>query len=249
MIKTAVILAAGLGSRFKDKTLDKPKAFIEFIGKPMIIRSIENSIQSGIEKIIIGIGHQSQYFEALQSKYPQIKCCKIDRYSTTGSLFTLYNCRHLIKEDFLLLESDIVYEPKALDFILKTKNTNMVLATSLIKFQDHLFIEMNEQRELVNYSFDKKKLNKIDGDWVGINKMSITTFKKVCKMIKENPSRYEKECYEQVCLIKKFRVGYIPNLLWYEIDCEEDLVAAETIFLENGKSNNAFNETLQIKLS
>jgi len=40
MIKTAVILAGGLGSRLKEKTKLQPKGFLELEGKSLIKRKI-----------------------------------------------------------------------------------------------------------------------------------------------------------------------------------------------------------------
>ena len=42
MITTAVILAAGLGSRLKDRTKLKPKGFLEVEGISLIQRSVDN---------------------------------------------------------------------------------------------------------------------------------------------------------------------------------------------------------------
>lgn len=57
MIKTAVIMAAGMGTRFGRYTDLIPKGFIPYKEKPMVIRSIEMLINCGIEKIIIGTGY------------------------------------------------------------------------------------------------------------------------------------------------------------------------------------------------
>lgn len=50
MINSAIILAAGMGSRIKSISKNKPKSFIEIEGKSLIERSIENLIDSGIKK-------------------------------------------------------------------------------------------------------------------------------------------------------------------------------------------------------
>ena len=57
MIKTAVIMAAGMGTRFGKYTEQIPKGFVEVCGKPMIERSIETLISCGIERIVIGTGY------------------------------------------------------------------------------------------------------------------------------------------------------------------------------------------------
>lgn len=80
---------------------------------------------------------------------------------------------------------------------------------------------------MVNCSFSADDLNKIDGEWVGINKISIASFYEICKIIENNHLVYEKVGYKKIFLNSKltncFYVKCIPKLLWYEIDDEEDL--------------------------
>ncbi len=49
----AMILAAGLGSRLRHKTTDRPKALVEIDGKPIIQYQLSNLIKAGINEIII----------------------------------------------------------------------------------------------------------------------------------------------------------------------------------------------------
>jgi len=48
LIKVAVILAAGLGRRLKEKTALKPKGFLEIESISLIQRSIDKLLSSGI---------------------------------------------------------------------------------------------------------------------------------------------------------------------------------------------------------
>lgn len=48
MITTAVIMAAGMGTRFGRYTESVPKGFVEFGGMPMIERSIRTLVDSGL---------------------------------------------------------------------------------------------------------------------------------------------------------------------------------------------------------
>lgn len=57
MNRTAMILAAGLGTRLKELTANKPKALVEVAGKTLLQRNIENLIANGFHTIIVNIHH------------------------------------------------------------------------------------------------------------------------------------------------------------------------------------------------
>jgi len=54
---TAMILAAGLGTRLQILTHDKPKALVELNGKPLLQYCIENLIENGFRHIVINVHH------------------------------------------------------------------------------------------------------------------------------------------------------------------------------------------------
>lgn len=53
----AMIFAAGLGTRLRPLTNDKPKALVKVGGKPMLQRVIENLKKYGFDEIIINVHH------------------------------------------------------------------------------------------------------------------------------------------------------------------------------------------------
>lgn len=54
---TAMILAAGLGTRLGTLTHDKPKALVTLNGKPLLQHCIENLINNGFRQIVINVHH------------------------------------------------------------------------------------------------------------------------------------------------------------------------------------------------
>ena len=54
---TAMILAAGLGTRLKELTQDKPKALVPLNGKPLLQHCIENLIANNFHHIVINVHH------------------------------------------------------------------------------------------------------------------------------------------------------------------------------------------------
>lgn len=246
MITTAVILAAGKGTRFGAMTETKPKGFIEFKGKPMIVRSIENLISAGIKKIIIGTGYHREWYETLKEKYLQIVTVFSPDYAETNSMETLYQCHKAIGEDdFLLLESDIVYEPKALQLLIDDPHPDIMLVSDVMKFQDQYYITVDEEYNLLGCSTDENALiqkygTKPYGELVGIHKISNAFYVRMVDDYGRNRSKYLKRGYEyeiedmSLAALQVHEQVRMPvfvlkpeTLQWYEIDDESDLRFAQ----------------------
>ena len=232
MIRTAVIMAAGMGTRFGQYTEKIPKGFIPFKDKPMVVRSIETLIDCGIEKIIIGTGYKKESYEALQEKYPQIQCVFSPRYAETNSMYTLYNCREAIGNDsFLLLESDLVFERRAIRELIDCAYDTAMLITPVTKFQDQYYVQMNDKCELVNCSTNKDDIAP-SGELVGIHKLDTCFYKTLIndysKIVAHKPKLgYEFELLDVSRRIMPMNVLKLEVLQWYEIDDVDDLAFAE----------------------
>lgn len=232
MIQTAVILAAGLGTRFGSYTEVRPKGFIPFKGKAMVLRAIDTMLQSGIEKIIIGTGYHREWYEALTETYPQVQCVFSPRFAETNSMYTLWNCREAIgDDDFLLFESDLVFEQKALAELLGSPYDSAMLVAPVTKFQDQYYVERNEKDELTNCSTDKTALHPC-GELVGIHKISNAFYRILCEDYAAKADECPKLGYEYELLhisrtVRPLYVVKCDDLQWYEIDDTDDLAYAE----------------------
>lgn len=243
MVKTAVVLAAGLGARLNHETEEIPKGFLKINNEVLIKRSINIMLRHNIEKIIIGTGYLSHFYEQLSEEYPNITTKKSNIYGDTRSFYTLYNMRDIINEDFLLLESDLLYEEKAIDHLQMCKERDIILASGKTNSQDEVFIETDENMMLVNMSKNKDELKKIDGELVGISKISLATFKKVCFFHQENATLIKNIDYEialtNYSRINAIKVDKIDDLVWTEIDNQEHFNRAINVIypklMEKGK--------------
>lgn len=236
-------MAAGLGSRFGIYTEDRPKGFIEVGGVAMIERSIKILIDCGVKRIVIGTGYMKEVFEKLASDFTnefkdvKILTCFSPRYAETNSMYTLYNMRHLIEEDYLLLESDLIFEEKAIKSIITDEHPDIMLTTPVNKFQDQYYVEYNKDGWLTNCSVNKDEVN-TNSELVGIHKLSkdfsdilIAEYNKV---VNEKPKLgYEFALLDTAQRFRKMYVLNIPGLLWYEIDDPADKKYAEEYIIPN----------------
>lgn len=228
----AVIMAAGMGTRFGQMTEKIPKGFIPYNGIPMVVRSIRTLIDCGIDRIIIGTGYKKEEYESLAKDFPQIECVFSPRYAETNSMYTLYNCRDAIgNNDFILLESDLVFEKKAITSLMECPYESAMLITPVTKFQDQYYVEMNDKCQLVNCSTDNTKINP-SGELVGIHKIGSEFFKILVdeygKIVQEKPKLgYEFQLLDVSKRIRPMNVLKVDGLQWYEIDDINDLDFAQ----------------------
>ena len=227
MVKTAVILAAGMGTRLKERTKNQPKAFLEVGGKSLINRSLDNLIESGISRIIIGTGYLKEHFENLKSSYPNLEFVHNEIYDQTSSMYTLYLMKDVIGEDFLLLESDLLYSKEFLKFTIESKSRNLIASSLITDYGDEVFLETDNEGRLINLSKKSDDLSKIDSVLVGISKISNDTFINVCnKFASELKENINKDYEHLLCEMGKVENIYVEqntSIPWCEIDDENHL--------------------------
>ena len=225
MVKTAVILAAGFGSRLKERTKSQPKGFLQIEGQTLIERSINNLFLAGIKKVYIGTGYLSEVYEEFSEKFDSIETLKNEKFASTGSMYTLYNLKEKIKEDFLLLESDLLYEVDALKELLEDKKEDIILASGKTNSNDEVYIQVDYKNYLEAMSKDKSKLNSIYAELVGITKISYNRFQDMCKIFENILD--EKIDYEYILVYSSkenpYFVKKVTDLVWCEIDDEDHL--------------------------
>lgn len=233
MVNTAIILAAGMGSRIRERTGELPKGFLKMDEKAMIEKSISHLLETGINKIYIGTGYRKEEYEKLALKYPQIECVYNPSYETTGSMFTLYQCKDYIKDDFLLLESDLLYEKSGLKIVNEIEKPDVILASTLTHSGDEVYIEANEHHFLVNMSKKQEDLKSIYGELVGITKLSFSTFQKLCANVEKLFQSSLILDYENGLVAISEQVNlYVHKLndfVWCEVDDEQHWTRAVTV--------------------
>lgn len=232
----AIILAAGMGTRIRPLTDKMPKAFIEIDGVSLIKRSLDNLEKVGIREVIIVIGYKGSYFkERMGNRYKNLNITYVinPEYQETGSMFSLSQIEGLIHEDILLLESDLLYELKALTTLINSNELNVILTAPLSGSGDEVFICVNENNELVNLGKRIKESNNAIGELVGITKLSLDFLAKLFNKAKEDYRQNEKNYhYEEVIfkLSKTYQIKCIlSELAWIEIDNFDDLKRAKEV--------------------
>ena len=236
-ITQAVILAAGMGVRLKELNRGVPKGFISLADDvPIIERSIEALLACDVSDIIIVTGFMDEYYENLRSKYPQIKTVRNEKFSETGTMYSLWCARKLINKDFILLESDLIFEPRAIRDLLESPVKNSLLITGKTEAGDEVYVEADGDW-VKQISKDKKVMGSIVGEFIGVSRLSYDFYLKLIRIAEESfesdlNASYDMDCF--VTVADKTPLGFlkIEDLLWAEIDDALQLKRAKKIWKE-----------------
>jgi choline kinase len=227
---TAVIVAAGRGIRLGDMGTERPKGFIELGGMPIIERSLACLAAAGVRRTIIVTGHLPEYYDALAQRAPGIELVHNPDYASSGSMYTLYLARERVTEDFVLLESDLVYERRALDVLFASPGSDTLLTSGPTQSGDEVYVEASSGR-LTGLSKNRAELRgTVVGELVGITRLSVQCLYAMCAHAERVFLETRHLEYEQalVAAAREIRVDcpVVTDLAWTEIDDERHLARA-----------------------
>ncbi|MBO4484442.1 MAG: NTP transferase domain-containing protein [Lachnospiraceae bacterium] len=106
-IDNAIILAAGMSSRFVPFNYEKPKGLLEVKGEVLIERQIRQLREKGIEEIVIVVGHMKEQFAYLVDKYGVI-LVETDDYAVKNNHASVYAARDYLKNS-IITSSDLFF--------------------------------------------------------------------------------------------------------------------------------------------
>lgn len=213
-VKQAVILAAG-----EKKIFEKPVGFLTIGESNIIDRQVNLLEQHGIEKIVIVVGYKKEFYEDYAKYKSNIILVENDRYKWTGTMESLSKVKDIIDDDFILLENDMVFEERAIKEILDSKDRDCMIITSESGSGDEALVEIRDGY-VYKMSKDIHQFNKIDGEMIGISKISYKVFNKMLDQFKYNRNPYLNYEYALMDIGREYNIGYIKidDLVWGEID-------------------------------
>lgn len=225
---TAVILAAGCGRRMKAAGQERPKGFIEIGALPIAEESVIRLAAAGISRLIIVTGFLEEFYRGLAARYPElITLVHNPRFAESGSMYSLSLASDQIGGGILLLESDLVYEKKALAEILGAPARDAILISVPTDSGDEVYVEA-EDGLLRAMSKDRSRLGpNVAGELVGISKLSDSC---LGAMIRRAEKAFRETLhldYEDALVAAAREVPVscrlVPDLAWSEIDDEAQL--------------------------
>ena len=99
-VDNAVIMAAGLSSRFAPISYEKPKGILRVRGEVLIERQIRQLLEAGITDITVVVGYKKEYFFYLKGKYG-VDIVVNPNYATRNNNGSLWLVRDRLANTFI----------------------------------------------------------------------------------------------------------------------------------------------------
>jgi choline kinase len=235
-ITTALVLAAGTGSRLSPLTNDAPKCLTRVNEIEILGRLIETLHHYKFTRVVIVIGPFEQqirdYLESV-SENITVEYIVSPLYKTTNNIYSLWMAREKIKESFVLIESDLIFKSSQLKEMLlpnkiaishilpwmngTTITTDNQLPSKVTAFNLGGYLTNDTNFKTVNiYSFSPQSWRQVSkrlDSWISIGKVNDYYEAVFSEMVADGSLNFE-------CV-------YFDSGFWYEIDTIEDLHECE----------------------
>ncbi|MCH1982161.1 phosphocholine cytidylyltransferase/choline kinase family protein [Ruminococcus sp. OA3] len=213
-VRTAVILAAGDNAAFSC-----PAGLLRLNGVTVIERILHILIQNGIERICVITGAMEEQYRAYFDKR-NITLISNPRYKWTGTMESLSLAADFVGEDFLLVESNQIFEEKAVTALLNQPVPNCILMTVPSGSSDEAYVELGRDRTVFRISKDIRQMNHIDGEMLGISRITLRLFQKMLEYFRDNtnPMLNYEYVLEAIGRLYKIQGVFQDDLAWTVIE-------------------------------
>ncbi len=225
----AVILAAGRGTRLGDLTADRPKALLEVGGRALVERQIETLRAAGLPSIRLVTGFARERFASLLAR--DVREIYNARWASTNNLVTLASVGEALDGGFLLLNSDVLFDPGILHALLASP------APCALAVDDGKPLAEEEMKVVVDAGGCVRQIAKsIDpgraqGEYIGLAKFDAPGSVRLRRILQAlmcvgRTGEWYESAIEELARDWEVRACPTGGRPWIEIDTPEDLRAA-----------------------
>ncbi len=238
-ITTALLLAAGMGSRLMPLTTNSPKCLTEVNGKSFLERLIENLILKGFKRLVIITGHQKQCIEEFLSDLSPditIEFIYSPLYKTTNNIYSLWMARQSIKEPFMLVEGDLIFDASLLDEMIYP---DRMAVANILPWMNGTTVTIDGAQQVKGFHKNTNMEGVLDWKYktVNIYSFSLASWEAIVERLNENieankVNGYYETVFGEMMADNQLSLKAVDfdNKHWYEVDTLKDLVEAEKLF-------------------
>ena len=237
-ITTALLLAAGTGSRLFPLTQNSPKCLTLINEKSILERLVNNLKKQGFKRLVIVTGHKKECimdFLGDKSNGITIEYVYSPLYQTTNNIYSLWMARKVIKEPFVLFESDLILKTSLLNNMVFP---NRMAVATMQPWLNGTTVSINEINQVTQFQKGTTETYpEIRYKTVNIYSFSLTSWQAVVKELHQYITDGKVNCYYETVFSEMvanksltFESVSFDHKPWYEIDTMHDLTEAEKLF-------------------
>ena len=230
----AIILAAGVGKRLGTVAKGRPKCLVEVGGQSLLSRHLDNLSSLGILQVVIVVGYELQQIRqaVASSSFSGNVQFVVNEQFTRGSITSLWEARHEIDEDVVIMDADVLYHPDILRRLVESSFLNALLVDETVSQQTEECMVAVQRERVIKLSKRLPSQYDFIGEGVGFLKVGkadgATLLQSVEEPIKAGllDMEYEDALQDffEKAVVSYERIGGLP---WVEIDFPEDIERAE----------------------
>ncbi|MFO8109998.1 MAG: sugar phosphate nucleotidyltransferase [Thermoplasmata archaeon] len=243
----AVILAAGEGTRLRPFTSSEPKVMIPVANKPILQYVVEALVNCNIRDIVMVVGYHKQrimsYFGNGDEFGADIEY--IEQPKQLGTAHALYQVRHVIDDDFILLPGDNLVSEATVKDLIRDKKVPSVLITSSDHPSKYGVVSM--ENGVVNNIVEKPGKSKSHLISTGIYYLSPDVFPRIRKFMLNN-------IYDLTSVLNSLKIdrslyGINTESMWMDAVYPWDLISLNSAALDDvaARCNGKVEEDVTIK--
>jgi len=235
-VHTALLLAAGTGSRLAPLTDKTPKCLVPVNEISILERLVDALRLHNFKRLVIVVGHQAdsiRNFLGTRAGGMEITYITSPVYKTTNNIYSLWLARKEIDEPFLLIESDLVFDPEMLTDMLQP---DRIAVSKLQPWMNGTTVTINRYQKIKAFQKDIQKPDDNHYKTVNIYSLSTLTWQLVCKRLDHHISNNMVNGYYETVfadMVTEECLSFTPVFFdadrWYEIDTIADLRAAAQV--------------------
>ncbi|MBU1077231.1 MAG: phosphocholine cytidylyltransferase family protein [Spirochaetes bacterium] len=233
-----IILAAGIAARLKPLTDNTPKCLLKVNDREILFYALDNLKKNNIRKVIIVTGFLKEKIEEfVEREFPRMDVTFIYNkdYANTNNAFSLLLTNEYVKEDFILMDSDIIFSPRIIPLLLNNNNGVQLAIKKHDLSEEEIKVIMNEDNRISSIG-KWVEIERAYGESIGIEYFPENSgrllFEKLQKRVvneKRINEFYEFSFQEMIEDGADYYGVDINDLDAIEIDYSEDLKNAEKI--------------------
>lgn len=233
----SVILAAGVGSRLGELTLNCPKTALRVNGRSFFERLLMSLHKAGVTEVYYVSGHapevlrkQAQPFEAVLT----LKEVRNERFREYNNIYSLWMMRDILAGNpFILLNSDIIFEPSILKTVCLLDEGNWLVADTESPLNEEAMKVRVENGLLKAIGKHLDPLT-ATGEYIGIARFdslgSDLLFREIDAVITAGGTDHWYEYAISRTLDRlAFRIAPVRSGTWMEVDDHTDLSLAQEL--------------------